>query len=297
MFHSVEIPFDDGYVHCEITNYATMTNDSNVVFILPGGPGLSMLNYQIEPILKLQTKNHLVFLDPPGTGKSRKFKEERCNMQQYIECIECIRQFFDFKKVTLLGISYGTMVAVGYSIKYGKTLAGMILVAGAASYHFLEKAKENVLEYGSKEQYDLCNQLLWEGKFSSSEDVSKFFSILGALYSKTLRKSGGGSILSDKLKQYDYPFALLNLAFSSNFWQFDYTVDLKNISSPVLILSGKEDWINDPRFAKIMGREIKHSTVHILDSGHSVLYDQPEAFYELASAFLSHQTAADNHDD
>ncbi len=288
MLHSVEMPFDDGYIYCEITNYETMTNNSNVVFILPGGPGLSMLNYQVVPILKLQTKSHLIFLDPPGTGQSRKFKEENCNMQQYIECIECIRRFFDFKKITLLGISYGTMVAVGYSIKYGENIAGMILVAGAASYHFLEKAKKNVLKDGSKEQHELCNQLLWNGKFSSSEDVAKFFYILGPLYSKTLReKSGGGSILSDKLKQYDYPFTLLNLAFSTDFWRFDYTENLKNISCPVLILSGKEDWINDPCFAKIMGHEIKYSTIHILDSGHSILYDQPESFYELASAFLS----------
>jgi proline iminopeptidase len=287
MFQSVEIPFNEGYIYCEISDYETITRTSNVMFVLSGGPGLSMLNYQIDPVLKLRTQNHLVFLDPPGTGKSRKFTANNCNMEQYIECIECIRQFFDLKKITLLGVSYGTMVAIGYSLKYAKAIKSMVLVAGASSYHFLEKAKQNVLEHGSKEQYDLCNKLLWEGKFSCSEEVANFFYILGPLYSKTLKKSGGGSILSDKLKQYDYPFALLNLAFSSDFWQFDYTKDLKNISCPVLILSGKEDWINDPFFAKIMGREIEHSTVHILDSGHSILYDQPEAFYSLTSAFLS----------
>ncbi len=178
------------------------------------------------------------------------------------------------------------MVAIGYGVKYSENLDSLILVAGASSYHFIEKAKQNLLENGSKDQNDICEKFLWSGAFSSSDDVDNFFSIMAPLYSKSVRDDLRCSLFGNRAKKYDYPFSLLNIAFSSNFWLFDYTRDLKNILCPVLLCSGKEDWINDPCFARTISHEVINSKLYLLDSGHSVLYDQPEIFYKITMDFL-----------
>lgn len=285
-FYNVRVPFNRGEIYCEITDYDTINDGRKIIFVLPGGPGLSMENYKITPILMLTSKKHLVFLDPPGTGRSRNFKSSDCDINLYIESIEAIRRFFNFNKISLLGVSYGAMASLGYGVKYSGNLDSLLLVAGASSYHFIEKAKQNLLEKGSKEQNDICERFLWNGAFSSSDDVDKFFSIMASLYSKSVRDGLRGSLFGNSVNKYDYPFPLLNMAFSSNFWLFDYTRNLKNILCPVLLCTGKEDWINDPCFSRIINHEVISSKLHLLDSGHSVLYDQPEMFYKITADFL-----------
>lgn len=285
-FYNVHIPFNGGEIYCEVTDYNAINDGREIIFVLPGGPGLSMESYKVPPILMLTSKKHLVFLDPPGTGGSRNFKNSDCDINLYIESIEAIRRFFNFNKISLLGVSYGTMVSIGYGVKYSENLDSLILVAGAPSYHFIEKAKQNLLEKGSKAQNDICEKFLWNGTFSSSDDVDNFFNIMAPLYSKSVRDGLRSSLFSNNVKKYDYPFSLLNIAFSSNFWFFDYTRDLKNILCPVLLCNGKEDWINDPCFARIINHEIINSKLYLLDSGHSILYDQPEMFYKITIDFF-----------
>ncbi|MCP4475940.1 MAG: alpha/beta hydrolase [Gammaproteobacteria bacterium] len=62
----------------------------------------------------------VVIFDPRGCRKSSIENSLCYSMDVYIDDIEDIRQQLEIDKVVILGTSYGSMVAQGYAIKYGK---------------------------------------------------------------------------------------------------------------------------------------------------------------------------------
>jgi proline iminopeptidase len=285
--YTVMVPVKGGKLYCEITDFDCIDDNKQVVFVLAGGPGFSLETYKNNPSINFFSNiAHLVFFDPGNCGKSRGFDNSKCTLNKYIEDIEAVRRHFNFQKITLLGTSYGSMAAVGYAIKYPAHLQGMILVAGAPSYHFIAKAKENLIKKGTPEQIKFCTEIFWPGKFESSDQAKYFFSLMAPLYSNKVRFKNAPSPY--KNDSYIYPYELLNVAFSSEFWRFDYTPYLNDISVPTLILSGENDWINDPIFAKQMAKEIPNSQLNIIsESGHTISFDAPEEYKSVISNFIT----------
>src|SRR5690606_33809038 len=103
-------------------------------------------------------------------------------LENNIEDIEALRRYLGFKKICVLGVSYGGMVAQGYAIKYGSHVEKLILVATAPSYAFIEEARKNLDTIGTQEQINICNQFLWHGKFRNYNDVKLYFQIMDSLY-------------------------------------------------------------------------------------------------------------------
>jgi len=277
---------EGGSIYCEITGYNDINDGKPIVFVLAGGPGFSHTTYKNnQSIMSLQEHTHLVFFDPANCGESQGFNNEDCDLDLYIKIVEGIRQYFNFDEIVLLGTSYGAMAAMGYAVTHPDNLNGLILVAGAPSYHFLEKAKENLQEKGTEEQINICNKKLWPGKFNSSNDVQEFLGIMTSLYSNKAKNQNNTEPY--KSNDYQFPYELLNVAFGQDFWEFDYTDKLGNITCETTIIVGEDDWINDPSFAEQMYNGIENSTLHIIEnSGHSVSYDQPVLYQTIISNFL-----------
>lgn len=173
---------EGGSIYCEITDYDDINDGKPIVFVLAGGPGFSHTTYKSsQAIMSLQEHAHLVFFDPANCGQSNGYNDEDCNLDLYAKIVEGIRQHFDFDKIVLLGTSYGSMAAMGYAVSYPDNLNGLVLVAGAPSYHFLEKAKENLQDRGTQEQINICNEKVWPGKFKSADEVQAFLAIMTPL--------------------------------------------------------------------------------------------------------------------
>lgn len=287
--YDVMVQVDGGKLHCIVTEYNTLHDGKPIVLILPGGPGFSLLTYKNNPNIEaLENIAHLIYMDPRNCGLSQGFPKDACKLVDFVKDIDAIRKHFNLDKLSLLGTSYGSMAAIGYAGMYPDNVDKLILVAGSHNYHFLEQAKVNVEARGTAEQKHFCDTFLWPGKFTSVDEVKAFFNVMSPLYS---RKVAQGLIPSPyNFGSYDYPFELLNDAFSSQFWCFDYTKLLPNIKAATLLIFGEHDWINDPKFARQMAMSIPDALLHILpDCGHSVSVDAPQAYKELISAFLQEE--------
>lgn len=284
--YDVMIQVNGGKLHCIVTGYDTFHDGAPIMLVLPGGPGFSLLTYKNNPnIQAFESVAHLIYMDPRNCGLSQGFSKDTCKLDDYVEDIDAVRNYFGLDRLSLLGTSYGSMAAIGYAGKYPDNVNKLILVAGCQSYHFLEKAKLNVAARGTAEQKLFCDKFLWPGEFTSVADVKAFFNLLSPLYSQ---KVAQGLIPSPyDFGSYDYPFELLNDAFHSQFWHFDYRSLLPHIKAATLIIFGEYDWINDPTFARDMAVSIADARLHILpDCGHSVSVDAPQVYQELISAFL-----------
>lgn len=252
-----------------------------VLFMLHGGPGGDHLRYK-QHSLELAEVAQLVFVDYRGCGRSKKTKQKDYTLENNIEDLEALRQHLGLEKISILGTSYGGMVAQGYAIRYPHRLEKLILVVTAPSYRFIEEAKQKIAKIGTPKQIAICKQL-WEGSFKNLKQLNQFFKLMDPIYS-----------ISKKSKKMAYgrsatiwSFEALNEGFAGYLRRFDFIPKLKKISCPTLVLAGQEDWITSPVQSKVIAKHIPRATLKIFKkSGHSVAVDAHKPYIAAIKKFL-----------
>lgn len=260
-----------------------------VLFLIHGGPGGNHLHFKHDSI-KLQEYAQLIFIDQRGCGWSKKTKKSDYTLDNNIEDIEALRQYLGLKRISILGVSYGGMVAQGYAIKYGKNIDKLILVVTAPSYHFIEDAKMNLQKIGTPKQIAVCEKYLWSGTFKSNREVNHYFKIMDPLYivnhtkkkrRRPLAKKNNGTV--NNILSYD----VLNAGFGSFLHHFNYLPHLKKIKCPTLILAGQNDWVCTPAQSRTIAHHVPHAKLKIFRKcGHALTTDANEKYLKEVTVFL-----------
>lgn len=252
---------------CKITG-ESFEGGKPVLMMFPGGPGMSFRRYEYHSA-SFQNLANVFYFDPRGCGKSDKLPGSY-TVDNYIEDAKALLDHFGIKKIFLLGTSYGSVTALGFAIRYNEMVEKLILIAMAVSYHFLEEAKHILSIRGIAKQKQVAEKL-WTGNFNSMEELEEYFQIMATLYS--YRKD----ITIPLDFNYDCEFEPLNQGFKTKFQLFDYTQQLSCLKMPILLLSGKHDWITPPSQALLIAQKIPHAKLEIFEnSGHSIAVDEPE---------------------
>lgn len=261
-----------------------------VLFLIHGGPGGNHIHFKFDS-MELEKDAQLVFIDQRGCGMSGKTQASDYTLENNIEDIEALRKHLGLKKISILGVSYGGMVAQGYAIKYSKNVDKLILVVTAPSHHFIDDAKDYLNKYGTEIQRKICDDLLWPGKIKSKKDVMLYFKEMDSLYfySKPRRRKIVVKDQSNKLMK--IPFIatdVINNGFATSLKHFNFIPQLKKIKCPTLVLGGKHDWVCSPRQSKIIAENIKGATLKIFPKcGHAMTYDAKGKYLKAVSGFLN----------
>ena len=275
------------------TQMAPEANDTlvekPVLFLIHGGPGGNHTRFKFNS-MDLQKYAQLVFIDQRGCGWSKKTKPSEYTLENNVEDIEALRKYLGFSKISILGVSYGGMVAQGYAIKYAKNLDKLILVVTAPSYHFMDEAKNFLQKNGTKEQIKICDKFLWQGEFKNNKDVEAYFRVLDPLYfyNKPKKRDIKAKYLHANMGELNVlSYEVLNVGFSSFLRKFNFIPKLYKITCPTLILAGKNDWICSANQSKIIAKGIKNSVLKIFPKcGHAIASDANKAYLKAISGFL-----------
>lgn len=250
-------------------------------FLLHGGPGGDHTGFK-SGLAPLTDRMQLVYFDHRGQGRSARGPRETYTMENNVEDMEALRQHLGLDKIVVIGVSYGGMVALTYASRYPQHVSHLIAVVTASSHRFLDRAKQLVAERGTPEQVAVCDAL-WEGDFSSEEELRHYFDVMGPLYSlthdpvKAKERRGRGIVSADAI----------NEGFGGFLRTYDVTDDLKKITCPTLVIAGRHDWICPPEFSELIAREIPRADLRIFEnSGHSVSADESQAFLDTIRGFL-----------
>jgi proline iminopeptidase len=261
------------------------------LFVLHGGPGGSH-RYFLPYLADLAADHHLFFYDQRGTGLSDGHLElEAISIDQFVEDLEALRVAFGLEKISLMGHSWGGMIALAYALKYQAHLDHLILVDSISvnktfSIEFGKTIQQRVQSLSADEQQELnttctrpsakltlqerdeCNQLDAQLRFS---DPAKAATVNWAVEENTLKNSGTVRAL------------LLN---SFNRVQHDMDTQLSTVHVPTLIVHGDFDPIpvasSEYLHQQIPGSQL----VLISQSGHFPFIEQPEQFIAALRAFL-----------
>ena len=256
--------------------------DRPVLFLLHGGPGGDHASFKSQVTAKLRDMAQLVYIDHRGSGRSAPADPASCTLDQNIDDIDALRDYLGLKHISILGSSYGGMVAQGYALRYPQYLAKLVLVATAPSYRFLEDAKRIVQERGTPDQIRVC-QWLWNGSFTTEEQLREYYELMGPMYATSFNAGSFAANWGRSIRNYEQ----LNYGFSSFLRTFDYTKQLHQISCPALVLAGAHDWICAPQHGRTIAQHIPQAQFNIFaNSAHSIAQDEPEKFAAVVRSLL-----------
>lgn len=259
----------------------------NEILILSGGPGNDVKSLN-DIALNLSKENKVILLEQRGTGMSlpTKFDKTSLSIDLALEDINAVLDKLEIDKITLLGHSYGASLATIFTSKYPEKVKSLILVSpgifnfdsGFISFcniisrlgkkeairleELLYKSYSKDYTQSEKEEY---NMLMRQAYFYDKSKVDYYLKQM-----KDINNSKTQEIINNDLITYN----------------FDLEKGLKNISSPINIISGRQDIFD------FMAYEYKIAkptiNLHWIDqSGHFPMFETSNEFYKIVEKILN----------
>ena len=255
------------------------------IFLLHGGPGGDHSSFKSQVTANLRDVAQLIYVDHRGSGRSEPADPETYTLDNNIDDLDALREHLGFERITILGSSYGGMVAQGYAIRYPERVDRLILVSTAPSFRFMDEAKQILNDRGSEDQKRVC-QRLWDATFENVEQLHEYYAAMGPMYATTFDPAKAADGVARGIRNFEQ----LNLGFGGFLRTFDYIPELRTINCPTLVLTGMHDWICPPNQSETIADQIPNAQlVRFEHSSHSIAQDEPEKFVETVVEFLTDQ--------
>ena len=269
------------------------------LIVIPGGPGGNHLPYRKFDSLTVMGNIQMIYFDAFGRGKS----DTAVNVKDYtlardIEDIEGLRKALHLTKISLLGHSYGSLVAQGYAIKYGQNTSHLIIADGFHSYAMWQENDDNSnheIKTNYPEVWEELMAIRKKGAISSSDNHQDIYGRVpyGFLYAYNPENF----VNRGKRNPYPNPFnAKLyyqmvgkdgDFVVGSDIGKFDFRKQLKNLKMPILIVAGRYDRVAVP-WMQVQYKKYCPQAQFVMfeKSGHNPQVEEPEKEFPLIVEFM-----------
>lgn len=268
------------------------------LYILSGGPGEAPEHPYRQIIDSLKSFYTCVLVHQRGSGKSRNIpvNENTITIKNYTHDIELIRKDRGDKKITLLGVSWGGLLAMNYAATHPEFVSNLILISSAPPSHTVW----NVLydnQYARRSRVELDSMDMLQKVFSAKTEkeldslkfadpdckeviaYKEFIAIhVRAMYydkSKISKKH-----FNDLFYSFNFqPIPIIDKEVLETRW--DITEKLKKLTIPALIVYGRQDDQGESTFY-LQKESLKYSETHVIEQcGHEILKEKPVEFFEI----------------
>jgi len=228
-----------------------------------------------EPVLELLAVRHRVLaVDLPGFGESEKPDENYC-AEFFVAAIAEFLDQVSVRRATLVGNSFGGILALRFALAHPDRVERLILVSGVREFSEEERtftrqrmSRENLLRLTPE-----VNQQLFAPIFAKDGPAQRrYFAKQDA-----------------KLKRADYPEYARAMARSIETALTAYQPNrLGEIVCPTMLLWGEQDAVIPPDHVRSAMSQLKSGTLQLLSGcGHAPQIDDPKAFLDAIEGFLS----------
>jgi proline iminopeptidase len=295
-------PLQEGFVDAHgVLIYYKIVGRGQPLMIVHGGPGASH-DYLLPHLLPLARTHKLIFIDERGSGRSQRLEDSsQYTVENMVEDVEDVRQALGLGRISLMGHSYGGVLAQAYALKYQKNLTHLIL---GSTFHsttaineILAKIKQNM----PADEREKLEALEKAGLFGKGKDWEK------GRYPDDYARLAWGDGYFPYLYQrrpdanYDPMSGNTSTAWElyremwgshgefvidGNLKSVEYTDRLSTIHVPTLVICGDHDE-SAPSLSRTMHEKIAGSKLVIVpQAGHMVFVDQPTIYLKALEDFL-----------
>jgi proline iminopeptidase len=270
------------------------------LMILHGGPGASH-DYLLPYLIPLARTNRLVFIDERGSGKSTKLDDPSgYTVENMADDVETVRRALGLGKVSLLGHSYGGVLAQAYALKYQDNLTHLILASTFHSTRQLNDVFKKMMAAMTPELRGRIEALERAGLYGNGKEFEKnryptpyMVAAWGEGYFPYLYRrhpdpnfdpSSSGEMAWDLYREMWGSHG--EFVVDGNLVSVEYADRLGSLHVPTLITVGDHDEC-DPEIARDMQRCIPGSQLVVLpESGHMTFVDQQNLFLKTVGDFV-----------
>lgn len=293
---------DEGFIdaHGVLIYYMTVGHGEPLL-IVHGGPGASH-DYLLPYLLPLARSNKLVFIDERGSGRSEKLEDAtQYTVENMVEDVEQVRQALGLGKISLLGHSYGGVLAQAYAFKYQKNLTHLILGGTFYSTSAMNKVLAQEKQRMAPEALHKLEALEQAGLFGKGREWET--GRYPEEYAKLAWGDGYFPFLYQHRPDPNYDPLSSNTTTSwdlyremwgshgefvidGNLKSVEYADKLPGIKVPTLIICGDHDE-SDPSLSRFMHDKIAGSKLVVVpQAGHMAFVDQPALYVNSVNDFL-----------
>lgn len=266
------------------------------IFFFAGGPGNSH-DYMQGNFGHYHTTHQVFFIDMLGRGMSENAEEpSEYSIQNDVHVAEEIRKAWGLDKISLVGHSYGTVVAQAYAIEYPDQVDKMVLING---FHSGENWQANCDSYNHQaktmfpEAWKKVDSLRALGYISSDPVFNDLYGSIPAKYcyyhnTKLQQRSPETDHRSWNSDVY---FSIIgpdaDFFVSGSMMDMDFRRALNDLDFPTLIIAGRYDMVSTPEYAVHYKRFMPQAQfVMFENSGHNPYLEEPKKFYRILDKFL-----------
>jgi proline iminopeptidase len=296
-----DYPMREGFIdaHGVLIYYMTVGRGAPLL-IVHGGPGASH-DYFLPYLLPLARHNRLVFIDERGSGKSQILEDPQgYTVENMVEDVEAVREGLALGKISLLGHSYGGVLAQAYALNYQGNLTHLILASTFSSTKEMNQVFVRMKEKMDPELRERIDRMEKEGLFGHGKDYERnrytsdyMIAAWGEGYFPYIyqnRPDPNYDPIQQGVTSWDLYREMWGsdgeFVIDGNLKSVEYTDRLPSIHVPTLIIAGDHDEC-DPSLSREMHEKIAGSEIVILPkSGHMTFVDQPDLFTRSVNSFL-----------
>lgn len=279
---------DSGFVQSgEARLFYRILGDGPTVLVLHGGPGLEH-SYFLPGLEPLARGRRLILYDQRASGRSEApVDSASISLDRFVEDVDRIREVLDGDRVTLLGHSWGGLLAMLYATRHPQRVHSLVLMGTIEpGQRYRDEASRRQRARQRPADSAAIAELVRSDPFRARERPA-----VNRLYRLTFRSTFADPSLADSLPV-DFtgrtaraagtvPALLLGPLGAYDFWD-----RVERIEAPTLVVHGAEDPIPDAMARELASRIPDARFAAIPGAGHFPFVEAPDSLFSAIGRFL-----------
>jgi proline iminopeptidase len=260
------------------------------LLVQPGGAGwggdATPYMKSLQPLEEVRT---VIYLEPRGIGQSERLPHpESYRLQEYVEDVEALREYFQLSEIAIAGHSHGGFVALQYAIQHPGNVERLVLM-NTSPYRGLGNLEEWAQKrMGYAEAQAALEEVLQDESLTPDEKHRRRLLIrLPVIHFYDY--GSVESVVAPLLKAMRVSAEPFEFFRSEEGDSYDVRHLLDRITAPTLIILGDDDMPHISLGAQILRDRIPDSELEIIERcGHWPMIERPQEFFEPVLRFLAH---------
>jgi proline iminopeptidase len=278
---------DGSFVSGSRRLYFTTIGAGAPVVVLSGGPGFDV-GY-MRPVAEAMPGRQSIMFEQRGTGRSRgtPLTADEMTLATAVADLDALRQHLKQPRLTLVGHSWGAMLAMSYAAAHPDRIDRMILIgSGGPTLEFAMWFEDNIRARLRPE--DAEAERYWTAAAARGVAADKVaLETARALTPAYFFDRAKGLAFAATMAEGELHADVGNLLFPDLMKHYDVRAGLRRLDRPTLIVHGHQDPMGDKN-AEDIHALVKSSTIVYLDKcGHFPWVEQPDAFRAALASFMA----------
>jgi proline iminopeptidase len=259
------------------------------VLMLSGGPGFTV-DYMEDIARRVGIDSYgWIMPEQRGTPRAKLAKptSEALEMSSYVADLEALRTKLGLKQWTVVGQSWGSVLAEGYTVAHPDRVSSLVLLdTPGPDLEWLRYGGDNLARVLTKEDRQAAADAARNNpKDADAQVFESFIANLPAyFYSREAAAKNRALFKPGSVTGSTLPLVFGNLQRE----KWDVTKSLRRFVGPALVIQGRQDFLGESAAMKAAQALPNSRLVFIERAGHIAWLDQPGPFIGALSTFLKH---------